>query len=453
MRSGTIQQLIDVLDKAFESLHAEVPAHELESIAISIHKTMSVEARHFHTPEHVLGLVDHANPYQSLAALFHDIVYYQVDRGFSSESYAVIKSHFHEDCSEPFTIKDTNPEDRPFHMALDIFGLSIGQVLYPQGALNEFVSTLVMCRRLTGLISEKDLLKVIVYIAGTIPFQGKDKQGMWPFEILDARLRQACETYDITMAPSEIDATIQGAVVFANKDVENFAESDPAYFLDNTWKLLPETNIALRLGGAYSVREYRQALQKMCDFLCVLDPGHVFHHYKGIPPQESYQRLEASARNNIQIARDYLGIKLLTIAVLEALAEVTGGDAPVSLFMGDVQRRNTDEFGLDSFLPPIEPCCDIDPCSDIYRLLETGRGSQLSFDMKNSPVSLFVYKSLGLQRAQEYLAVAHNMFSGQLSAQEFLNLMDRDVVSAIAEACAKMVLTRSDKLEHYVHRT
>jgi hypothetical protein len=456
MRSGTIQQLIYVLKTAFDGLHADVPAQELESIAISIHKTMSVEARHFHTPEHVLGLVDNDNPHQSLAALFHDIVYYQVDRGFSSEGCAVISSHFTEQDAEPFVIKETDPpdalypKDRPFHMALDIFGFSIGDALCPECSLNEFVSALVMCRRLRGLIQEKDLLKIIVYIAGTVPFQGKDEQGRSPFEILEARLRQACDTYGIAMSPSEIEATIQGAVVFANKDVENFTESDPARFLDNTWKLLPETNIALRLGGAYSVRDYRQALQKMYNFLCILDPGNVFHCYKGIPPQDLYQNMLACARYNIQIARQYLGIKLLTISVLEALAEVTGGDAPVSLFMGDMQRRSADELGLEDFLPPIEPCCDIDPASDIFRLLETGRGSQLYFDMKNSPVSLFMYKSLGDHGVQEYLVAAREMFSGKLSAQAFLDHMDSDVLSAIAGACAKIVITRSDKLKKYI---
>jgi len=65
------------------------------------------------------------------------------------------------------------------------------------------------------------------------------------------------------MRAAEIEDTIVGAVVFANRDVDSFAEKDASVFLDGTWKLLPETNVALRSGRIYSIKDYRLALQKM----------------------------------------------------------------------------------------------------------------------------------------------------------------------------------------------
>jgi hypothetical protein len=40
MKTGTIQQLIDVLEQAFASLGVSVPDQVLEMIAVTIHKAM-----------------------------------------------------------------------------------------------------------------------------------------------------------------------------------------------------------------------------------------------------------------------------------------------------------------------------------------------------------------------------------------------------------------------------
>ena len=452
MKTGTIQQLIDVLEQAFASLGVSVPDQVLEMIAVTIHKAMSVEARHFHTPEHVLGMVDSASPIQSLAALFHDIVYYQVDRGFSPEVCEVISPYILENDGELFQVRQEIVQNRPFELTLEIFGFEPGQLLPPSAGLNEFVSTLVMCQKLAQLIPEKELLKAIVYIEATIPFRGENADELGPFEVLARRLESVCLLHGIPMDAAEQLQTIQGAAVFANKDVENFSESDPALFLDNTWKLLPETNIALRSGGVYSVREYRQALQKMYNFLLNLDTSTVFHRYRGVPPEDVYRKMLHAASHNVDIARQYLAVKLLTVGFLEALAEATGGDAPVSLFMGDFQRQNGDAQYLEDYFPAVPPSSASDTSSQVYRLLESGRFSQLYFDMKNSPISLYLYRALGQPGIYKNLELAFEMFSGQLTPEQFLTKADAPVVSNLARACAAMVVTRSEKLNQYVHR-
>ena len=82
MISGTIQNLIGIIDKAFRQLDTKIPNQYLEDLAVTIHRVLSSETRHFHTPEHVFSLTDPDAPIRSLAAVFHDLVYYQVDQGF-----------------------------------------------------------------------------------------------------------------------------------------------------------------------------------------------------------------------------------------------------------------------------------------------------------------------------------------------------------------------------------
>lgn len=452
MKTGSIQQLIDVLEQAFKGLGVLVPDQGLEMIAVTIHRAMSVEARHFHTPEHVLGLVDPANPIQSLAALFHDIAYYQVDRGFSPEVHEVIGPYLLMSDGDLFQIRQEITENRSFVLTLEIFGFEPGQVLAPSAGLNEFISALVMCDKLAQLIPEKELLKAIVYIEATIPFRGENEDESGPFEVLARRLERVCSEYDIPLDEAEQLQTIQGAAVFANKDVENFSESDPALFLDNTWKLLPETNIALRSGGVYSLREYRQALQKMYGFLVSLDTATIFHRYRGVPPEAVYRKMMHAATENVSIARQYLGVKLLTVGIMEALANATGGDAPVSLFMGDFQRQSGETRVMEKFLPEVPATVAEDTSGKIYKLLEDGRSDRLYFDMMNSPVSLYLYKVLGQQGVQQNLEYAFEMFAGHISPEQFLAKADAGVVSDLAKACAAVVMTRSDKLNRYVKK-
>jgi hypothetical protein len=457
MKTGAIQSLIDVLEQAFRNLGLDVPMDVLESLAITVHKAMSVEGRHYHTPEHVLSLSNARNPVQTLAALFHDIVYYQVDRGFSSEVMEIIGSYIRFDPqheADTFLVVRAPADDLCFCLTMEVFGFSAGQKLFLTSGFNEFLSTLVMGKKLERTVPNKVLIQIMAYIEATIPFRRRDEKGIGPFEVLAERLRRVSRNYQIPMSEQEIDNTIKGAVVFANLDVDNFSEKDPAMFLDNTWKLLPETNLALRSGEIYSIREYRQALQEMEKSLWSIRPEDVFHEYRGAPPKEEYQEKLRYARRNITVGCEYLGIKLLTIAILEALADVTGGDAPLSLFMGDMRKVGEDERQLEDFLPQVEPPAPgIDPKSTIYKLLESGRSRPADFtDLKNSPLALFIYTSLGPEKAHANLNHAREMFEGKLSPAEFLQIIDPSILAAIAEASAHLVVTRSEKLILYARK-
>ncbi len=449
MQVGTVQKLITIFSESFQKLGQDVPLVKLEDLAVTIHRAMTVHARHFHTLEHVFTFVDGADPIRTLAALYHDIVYFQVDMGFSPQIWQLISAYITQNNGEFFVSAEISKDDRLAAMMLDIFELVPGQKLSSVAALNEFLSALVMVKQLSGIVSEKDMLQMALCIEATIPFRPKNAEGLNHFENMEKRLPVILAKYGLELSEAELIRIIGVSVIFANKDIENFAEADPGQFLDNTWKLLPETNAALRLPDVYSIGTYRLALQRMFAFFNFLDPDCVFNQYRGNPSDEEFKQMTKYARNNIVVAREYLQIKILSMVVLEALAIATGGDAPVSLFMGDVPREGVSIKRLEYFLPEMSTPHWVDNGSTIYQLLESGRASDTSFDMRNSPLSLFIYKSTPPEKIVEYLQFAEEMFTGNLSAHDFLMKLDKSIVAPIAQASSIMVYTRRNALMQY----
>ncbi len=447
MHESTLHRLILMFRQAFEQLHMPVSDKVLEDLAVLIHKAMTVQARNYHNLEHVLALVDPESPIQTLAALFHDIVYYQVDQGFLPEIQSTIAPYIQQQEKSFALVRGQPAEDRLFALARQAFDMPLGEVITPARGLNEFLSAVVMNLKLGEYVSEKALLQMDLCIEATIPFRGKDLAGRTHFEVLAERLDRICQEWNISMQPAEIRTAICMAVKMANCDVESFGDADPGCFLQKTWRLLPEVNVPLR-SNVYTIREYREALQRTASFFQVVQPDNIFHHYDGVPSLAEFEQMTARARYNIAVGKVYLRLKLLSQAILEALAEESGGDAPLSLFMGDLPvTRQADR--LENYLPPIERAPWIDQNPVIYELLSQGRQETPDFDLDVSPLTLFVYLSLPPEKIDQAMSWAEAMFNGQLSYGDFLQRLDASVVKPIARASARMVFTRSEKLLRY----
>jgi hypothetical protein len=449
MSKGTIHRVIEVFLEAFSDLHVNIPMKDLEDMAVLVHRAMTLQTRHFHTLEHVFSFTSAADPIQSLAALFHDIVYFQVDEGFIPEIQEIIAPFIHQD-GDQISLKPILPdEDQILQLTLEVFNFAPGKNLSPNNGLNEFLSALVMGKKLHRVISDHDLLRMIICIEATIPFQGKNEKGETHFDILENRLKHINEKYFCCMEEADIIEALQLAVKFSNKDVESFSEKSAGRFLDNTWKLLPETNVALRSAEIYSIREYRQALYKMDLFFSSLNPDNVFNQYHGVPSNRKYQQMVRQAHDNVLTARDYLRIKLLSAAILEALAEITGGDAPLSLLSEDLQSESKQSLRYQDFLQqPFEPA-PIDNTSILYKLFFEGRPAETAFDMKTSPLALFLYTTLKQLEINRLVELARKMFDNELHPYQFLREINPPVLAAITDVCAQMVITRREKLREF----
>lgn len=447
MKNSVLQKLIGIMEKALTELGAVMAPDTLEALAVTIHKSMTYHSRRFHNLDHVLAFYDPTNPIQSLAALYHDIVYYQVDRGIHPDIHRVLAPYIQEQDGEIHLTSHAPLSDRLFYLVLEIFDCQPGQRCTQAEGLNELLSALFMVKTLQGIVPETPLLKMVVCIEATIPFRSANAEGKSHFEQMEERLGDINRRYRLGWQSAEIINTIHLAVAFANQDVANFAARDVEEFLQNTWKLLPETNFPLRSREIYTIREYRQALQKMEAFMGALKPENVFHQYRGVPSRQKFARLVQRTGNNLATARAYLQIKLLTIGILEALAEVTGGDAPLSLFMGDVtlgESRRLEDYLPGEVLPDYA-----DHSSALYRLLDSRGDEAFDFDTARSPLALYLYRSVPTERFDQYWNAAQAMFCGKLPAEAFLQQLDPHILSVIACAAAEMVSTRRKQLLRY----
>src|SRR5512138_3496584 len=129
MQFGTVQKLISIFNQSFHELGVSVSLEKLEDLSVTIHRAMTVQTRHFHTLEHVFTFVDQNNAIRTLAALYHDIVYFQVDMGFSPSIWELISPYIRQENGEFYVAENVLPEDRIVLITLDVFDLRPGQKL------------------------------------------------------------------------------------------------------------------------------------------------------------------------------------------------------------------------------------------------------------------------------------------------------------------------------------
>ncbi|MCP4398593.1 MAG: hypothetical protein GY801_15015 [bacterium] len=445
-----LQQIIVLFRDAFDQVQVHLSWGKIEDLAIIVHKAMSADSRLYHRQEHIFALADASDPLQTLAALFHDLIYYHVDEGFPPGLAPVLTPYMQEKHGNFFLPDTIDPDDKLFRLTLEVFGFEAGQQLPLYGGLNEFLSALVMNRTLETILSEEILLQLTVYIEATIPFRGENARGKGFPEILETRLHNIVNACHIPMSPEKIESIVMRAVLFANKDVKIFSEPDPAKFLDTTWELLPETNRALRSKEQYTIRDYRRAIQKTEILYKALNPELIFHQYRDVPPEAEFQGMVKQTYKNLHVAREYLGLKILAIAIFEALAEVSGGNVPISLFMGDIRQSIHSLQTLENYTSGLEVSTSFNPSSPVFTLMDCGRTSEIYFDIRKSPFAAFLYKYQETAALKGLLKNAKAMFDGQLSHQEFLEGIEPAVLSVLARTCALKALTRQEQLLQYV---
>lgn len=443
MTIAAINRFISLFSDAFGALSANVPMPEIERLAMLIHCSMDQGRRAYHVSTHVFDMCQGMKPRQVLATLFHDVVYYQLDGGFPRLADGMLKS-VAQPGKEGLVLQAVAPDDTALAMCTGIFGFKAGQTLPLFGGMNEFLSAVVAMRSLQAYLNEKDLLAIAACIEATVPFRGAHGSGPSPLETLAARVSEVSAQLKITCTEAEYDRIVADATSLANRDVGSFSETDPGTFVSTTWLLIEESNAPLAAVGVYSIQEYRGALSRMEKFLGSLNPNHIFHRYRDTPNETEFAGLCAAAARNLKFACDYLGSKLLSIAIVEALALATGGDGPVSMFLGDIRTPYGRPDRAEDFLPAPANAGDLD--EQLLRVLEKGRAKESARDLTDSPLTAFVYRHLGHAGTMRALEQTKKMFAGELAPRDFLHGLDREMVRAMAAACAQIALSRREAL-------
>lgn len=450
-------QLIDAHERCRESLiwaigqlKGRVEPAQLDSIAELIIQTMTGTWRYFHTPEHIFEVGGSQDPIEVLAALFHDMVYVQVDQGVNLNIGRYITPFVREKGQLTIHPQEELSQDRMFEIVATIFGFVPSQALSPFAGQNEFLSAIVAAKCLEPFLAPGLIAQIVACIEATIPFRSHNESGLTPAERLLERMRQANEQFNFGWTETETVDAVKRSVRLANRDVENFASPSSANFLDNTWNLIPETNHEL-ITAAYGVGDYRRSMQKMQGFMSFLKPEVVFHQFRGEPDDETYRSLLAQTQKNLDVAKLYLGVKLVTMAILEALSYRLGQNIPLSTMMGEFPVPGIAISTLEQFLPDIQVA---DPAktpleNEVVELLDKGRNQESRYDIKNSPLSTFIIKSIGFVEMNRLLLLTKKMFDGQMSGEEFLSHCDAEMIDTIVSSVAQLFESRTKALRGF----
>jgi hypothetical protein len=192
------------------------------------------------------------------------------------------------------------------------------------------------------------------------------------------------------------------------------------------------------------LRDYREALMRMQSFLQRLRPERVFHHYAGFPHADEFQRLTAAAAANIAFALSFLQLKITAISVIEALALETGGNCPVSMFLGDVRSAMGDPERVEDYLPSGPQTQGLD--TQILHVLEHSRPADSRTDLTISPLTAYMYRSLGVAGSTAALEQAQQMARGALQPAQFLATLPPQMLGPVIDACARIARSRQSKL-------
>ncbi|NJO47786.1 MAG: hypothetical protein HC835_20495 [Oscillatoriales cyanobacterium RM2_1_1] len=443
------EQCLKKLEWAIDQLQQQVSQAELSNLADLIVQTMTGPWRYFHTPEHIFEVGGEEDAIEVLAALFHDVVYVQVDQSVNFNLTYFI-APFIWQVGEHLVIRGTDQPigDSLFEMVKEIFNFESGQTLSPLSGQNEFLSALVAVKVLEPLFSYELLVQIAACIEATIPFRVENEHGLSNSDILYHRLKLIRERFNLKLTDAELMDTVKRSVRLSNRDVGSFAHRNPALFLDNTWNLLPETNHHLKNSSSYTINQYRTALQKMESFMNFVKPESIFHQFQHYPDDQQHQQSTEQARKNIEVGKLYLGSKLFTIAFLEALSLRFGRVIPVSTLMGEMPSENFTTISLIDFLSEIpQPYLPQNELEEqVLRLLEKGRTQSSSYDIKNSPLATYMVKSMGFDAIRYQRDRAQEFFKGSISPENFLAGCDPEIRRAVTQGIVQLFESRTAAL-------
>jgi hypothetical protein len=440
------------LQNAVAALGGDAASPRIESIAELIIQSMTGPWRSFHTPEHIFDVGAGGSAVEVIAALFHDLVYAQVDSGIHVNLARYVAPYVREGKTglviEPAVGEEQDPE---LHMTMTLFGFKLGQVLSPFAGLNEFLSALLAVKILDGILPLTARARIAACIEATVPFRADQPDGTSCSDKLLQRLMQANAEYGLGMDDKACEQTVVMGVKVANRDIGNFASEQPSDFLNNTWNLIPETNHELANSDTYSIKGYRISLQKMEGFLSFLQPAVVFRQFADEPADAVHQRRLQLTQQNLEVARLYIRLKLVSIALLEAMSLRLGQQVSLASIMGKLPGKMLFPIQLENYLPDVPtPYKAQNDCEAIVLdLLETGRSEESQHDSRHSPVASYLVKAMGMQGCMALLERSRLYFADKLSPEDLLAGTDAQVMRGLQEAIVQVFHHRAQAFTHH----
>lgn len=440
-------QCQEILRNAMSKLGFPLHDDKICEISELITDAMGGVNRFFHNFDHLLMFADHEDAMIVIASLFHDLVYVQVDRTIPFNLTAYLTPFIQAKLGGLFIKSNLPKESKYLTIALDIFGLNIGDNLSSFRGQNEFLSALCTAHILDGFLPLSIIVRLMTIIELTIPFRPKENNLTAPQQ-LEIRLQKVNQQFQLNLSEKEIRLTICQGVKLANIDVSGFASENVKDFINNTWLLLPETNPSLKYQCLYTVKDYCLALINTTKFISSLSPEMIFHHYHDYPCDQDYQLLIKRSQSNLDISKYYFIYQVVSLSILQAIINRFAASLPLcflfpnccvlsedySSFLGFLPSFNQTQFSQESqeyeiitllnaeFKPPLFPYSDI--------------GSFV----------IFIVHYLTLNNIINLAEQCYLFFDNKINNHYFLQQFPDDLIKIIVDAIALFLETKQKQV-------
>jgi len=448
------------------NLSPKIPFEEKDGTAVAklILESMYTKGRVYHSMNHVFNIVKNCdavgqhNPILVLTTLFHDVIYYSVDKCFKKsqlelfDGVLIFENENENDSvnsdSEkhvghiegqrrrlhlPMLLSPEAQEDPLVNMVIRLFDFEPGVAL-PTSGTNEFLSAIIGVRVLSRWLSLPQLMQLTVGIEGTIPFRPKTPDGKNPMDRLYDRLRRTVVATDLT--EDWLTESIELAAIMANRDLCSFDTSDHNFFLDSNWSLIPEFRPAI-LNKNCPLREYYDefiAMEGKTIFLLSSVPK-IFQSFRNVPSDEEIAAKQAMTRMNLNLANDYAQVRRLQLMILTEFVTIVGED-PDTIPGRPFLSMEISQSQLGSVKG------DEGQDQDVVReLLFVGRRTGFPWDPSRCSLGTFLYDKLGKKGVDRAVEIGKNRTPGGI-----LDHIPKDVVAAIAISLVGVLPNRAEEI-------
>lgn len=405
-------------------------------------ESMTTKGRCYHALQHIFDISEHMkDPMAKLAAVWHDVVYYSIDKGFLPKQEALLKGVLEADDAANRLVLCGPLEDPLMELVANMYGFIPGEPL-PALGTNEFLSALIGVRAMSAILPVQQLLELAACIESTIPFRGVNELGEKPTDRLFNRLLPISRA--LNLPDQWAISAVHKAVETANNDLGSFDSTDRDYFIDATWKLIPEGRPQLALDENCPLTEFYSEMQGLQGRCVRMPVAVIFQSFRNVPSAEELDDKRKRTWDNLGIVKQYGQVRLLQVKILLTMMAVIGADPSTLLLRPCLKLQVPYAERAAAELTGRE--------REIRRWLAPGRRIGFDWDPACSPVGTLLFDSLGFEgiaaalESAESGAPSDSVSESESNHFSLLSHVPQSTLDAIAEALAELVPFHAEEL-------